>query len=115
MEVPEPPPGTPVLEVGDDLPAVWGFVAAQAARHGVLGNRAALMVVAAGDVAAALARQGSGDHATVGVWPQRQALVCAFRAPEGSPAPPGPAPRLRDRVEVSSAGSVTAIRVPLIP
>ncbi|TDD89559.1 hypothetical protein [Actinomadura rubrisoli] len=113
LEASEPPPGTPALEVGDDLSAVCGFVAAQAARHGVIGNRAALLVIAAGDVAAALLKAGTGDQATVHVWPQPAALVCTFRALDGRDAPRVPLPRLQDQVEVTSAGPVTTIRVPL--
>ncbi|WP_030144960.1 hypothetical protein [Spirillospora albida] len=112
MEAPQPPPGTPALEAGTDPPAVCGFVAAEAARHGVLGNRAALLVIAAGEVATALARTGAAGT-VVRVWPLAEALVCTFQAPPGHAAPSAPARRLRGRVETTTSGTVTTLRVPL--
>ncbi|MBW8480978.1 hypothetical protein [Actinomadura parmotrematis] len=113
-----PPPGTPVLEYRGDPALVCGFVAAEAARHGVIGNSAALLVIAAGDVAAGLGTAGRG--ATVRVWPQRTgprraALVCRFQAPAGRavPAQRPPAHRLGGRVQVTCAGPVTTLRLPL--
>lgn len=108
---PEPPPGTPGLEFLDDPWAVRGFVAAQAARHGVIGNRAALLVIAAGNVADHLVREGASP-ATVRVWPQREALICRFQGAAGR-APAHPPPQtLRDRVEVRTTGATTTIRLP---
>ncbi|MQY02361.1 hypothetical protein [Actinomadura macrotermitis] len=108
----EPPAGVPVLEYRGDPAAVCAFVAAQAARHGVIGNRAALLVIAAGEVAAGLGAAGRG--ATVRVWPEGAALVCRVQAPDGRPAsvlPDGLTARLGDRVQVSAAGPVTTIRL----
>jgi len=108
---PEPPPGTPGLEFLDDSWAVRGFVAAQAARHGVIGNRAALLVIAAGNVAEHLVKEGASP-ATVRVWPQPEALICRFQGTAGR-APAHPPPQtLRDRVEVHTTGATTTLRLP---
>jgi hypothetical protein len=109
---PGPPPGTPGLEFLDDLWAVCAFVAAQAACHGVIGNQAALMVIAARDVAAHLVNEGASP-ATVRVWPQVEALVCHFQgADDRTPASPPPR-TLGGRVEVSTTGATTTIRLPV--
>lgn len=112
MEALQPPPGTPALEAGADPPAVCGFVAAEAARHGLLGNRAALLVIAAGDVATALARTGAAGT-VVRVWALAEALICTFQAPPGHAPPRVPPRRLRDHVETTTSGTVTTLRVPL--
>jgi hypothetical protein len=90
---------------GEDPAEVSGFVAAQAARHGVIGNRAALLVIAAGDLAAQLRDPG----ADVRVWREREGLICRFHAPSGRRAVPHPIPG----VEITSAGPITTLRLPL--
>ncbi|MEW2358850.1 hypothetical protein [Spirillospora sp. NPDC029432] len=102
--VPEPPRGTPGMAAGDDPAEVSGFVAAQAARHGVIGNRAALLVIAAGEVSARLR-----EPADVRVWRAEDGLYCAFRTASGRPAEPRPTPG----VELVTAGPVTVLRLPL--
>ncbi|MFI0349692.1 hypothetical protein [Actinomadura sp. 9N407] len=104
-EPPEPPRGAPGMASSDDPAEVSGFVAAQAARHGVIGNRAALLVIAAGDLAAQLRDPG----ADVRVWRQQEGLFCRFHAPSGWRGAPHPTPG----IEIISAGQVTTLRLPL--
>ncbi|WP_067478036.1 hypothetical protein [Actinomadura hibisca] len=109
-----PPPGTPALEFGGDLTAVCEFVAAQAARHGVFGNRAALLVVAAGEVAAHLMGHGMTRYgAAVLVWPQQAALVCRLHTAAEAAVPARIAARLRGQVEIVVRGADVTLRVPV--
>jgi hypothetical protein len=112
----EAPSEAPMLMFGDELSAVSAFVAAQAARHGVIGNRAALLVIAAEDVAAHLMRTGAGQ-ATVRVWARSGTLFCRFDAPDGWHGPAPAALRhsrgLRGRIEMRSAGPVTTVSLPI--
>lgn len=59
------------------------FVAAQAAGSGLIGNRAAALVVAAGDVAAYLLREGTGTVA-VSMWNAEGSIWCDFHEPAGA-------------------------------
>ncbi|WP_033424642.1 hypothetical protein [Actinomadura flavalba] len=104
------PPDAPMLTFRQDPAAVCGFVAAQAARHGVFGNQAAALIIAAGEVAAALG--GTEGHATVRVWRRPTALVCRFQAPRGT-APGTEGIRTHGSVALSCAGAVTTLRLAL--
>ncbi|MCP2338351.1 hypothetical protein [Actinomadura rupiterrae] len=99
----------------NDLLVVCGFVAGEAARFGVIGNRAAMLVIAAGEVAGQLIESGpvrAGGVASVRVWARDGALHCHFEGPRGWRAPKSPEPRLRDHVRVTANGPTVTLTLP---
>ncbi|MFC4907866.1 hypothetical protein [Actinomadura gamaensis] len=99
----------------NDLLVVCGFVAGEAARYGVIGNRAAMLVIAAGEVAGRLIESHpvrSGGLASVHVWARNGALHCRFEGPSGWCASEAPKSRLRDHVQVTADGPTVTLTLP---
>lgn len=65
------------LEFNGDLSGLRRFAATQARAHGLLGERAELFIIAAGEAGTFLKEYGSG-HATVRVWEDFDGIVCDF-------------------------------------
>ena len=80
--LPEPPPGTAAYHLADGLPGLRAFVRARAAALGLTGERAALLVGAAGEVVGHLASRGV--EATVRMWRRPDTIVCDVHRPGAS-------------------------------
>jgi MEDS: MEthanogen/methylotroph, DcmR Sensory domain len=83
----DPPAGTAVFQFDGDLRGLRRFIANRAAEYGLAGERAGLLVQAAGEVGTFLKNQAPGS-AAVRTWEQGDAVVCDFRQPGGSVSDP---------------------------
>jgi MEDS: MEthanogen/methylotroph, DcmR Sensory domain len=81
--LPDPPASAAELQFTGDLRGVRQFVARSAVAHGLPGDRAGMLVLAAGEVATYVKNQAPG-HATVRAWEQPGAVVCDFRLPRAA-------------------------------
>jgi hypothetical protein len=78
--LPGPPAGAAEFAFAGDLRGLRGFIAGRAAAHGLTGDRAGMLVLAASEVAA-FAKSHVPGTATVRAWEQPGAVVCDFRLP----------------------------------
>ena len=81
--LPEPPDGAAAFEFNGNLSSLRQFVASRAAAHGLAGDRAGLLVQAAGEVGTYLKHLDPG-HVAVRTWEQAGAVMCDFRQPATS-------------------------------
>jgi hypothetical protein len=85
--LPDPPAGAAAFEFNGNLRSLRQFVASRAAAHGLAGDRAGLLVQAAGEVGTYLRYLDQGN-AAVRTWEQAGALMCDFRQPDTSISDP---------------------------
>jgi hypothetical protein len=83
----DPPAGAAAFGFDGDLRALRRFIAGEAVRYGVAGDRADLLVLAVSEVGAYLKGRAAGG-AAVRTWEQPGAIVCDFRQPGGSVGDP---------------------------
>jgi hypothetical protein len=81
--LPDPPTGAAAFEFNGNLRSLRQFVASRAAAHGLAGDRAGLLVQAAGEVGTYLNYLDQGNVA-VRTWEQAGALMCDFSQPDTS-------------------------------
>jgi hypothetical protein len=81
--LPEPPDGAAAFEFTGNLRSLRQFVASRAAAHGLAGDRAGLLVQAAGEVGTYLKYLDPG-HVAVRTWEQAGAVMCDFSQPATS-------------------------------
>ncbi len=80
--LPEPPPTADAFDFDGDLRGLRRFITDCAAAHGVVGDRADLLVLAVSEVGAYLKSRWPSS-AAVRAWEQPGAVVCDFRQPAG--------------------------------
>jgi hypothetical protein len=85
--LPEPPGGAVTFQFDGDLRGLRRFISSRAAAHGLAGERAGLLVQAAGEVGTFLKHQEPG-RAAVRTWEQAGSVVCDFRQAGGRIADP---------------------------
>ena len=81
--LPDAPAGAAWFEFDGDLRGLRKFITSRAAAHGLAGERAGLLVQAAGEVGTFLKNQAPGS-AAVRTWEHAGAIVCDFRQLGGS-------------------------------
>ena len=81
--LPEPPEGAAAFEFNGNLRSLRQFVAGRAAAYGLAGDRAGLLVQAAGEVGSYLNYLDRGQVA-VRTWEQAGAVMCDFSQPATS-------------------------------
>ncbi len=80
--LPDPPSSAAVFEFDGDLRGLRRFITSRAAAHGLAGERAGLLVQAAGEVGTFLKNQPPGS-AAVRTWEHAGAVLCDFRQQGG--------------------------------
>jgi len=85
--LPDPPAGAVVFQFDGNLRGLRQFITSRAAAYGLAGDRASLLLQAAGEVGTYLKGQAPGS-AAVRTWEHADAVVCDFSQPGGRAGDP---------------------------